>query len=174
VRQGGPCRPGAEVAERGGIDARAQSHDSAGLSPLSEGRPRKKGRILDDIVESTLYARAYAALVLRQWGTSHWQVGPRGPLKLVAAVPAFSPAYPQLLLAAVCYCRSDAVSQIGTVAAGRFELPLRKARVADKPPAVEAAALKPNDDEYWQVYNLLYDTPGYYVGDVGLPEKEVI
>jgi hypothetical protein len=29
----------------------------------------KKGRILDEIVELTQYTRAYAALVLRQWGT---------------------------------------------------------------------------------------------------------
>jgi hypothetical protein len=48
----------------------------------------KKGRILDEIVELTQYARAYAALVLRQWGTIHWQVGPRGPLKLVAGAPS--------------------------------------------------------------------------------------
>jgi hypothetical protein len=47
-----------------------------------------KGRILDEIVELTLYARPYAAMVLRQWGTIHWQVGPRGPLKLVAGSPA--------------------------------------------------------------------------------------
>lgn len=87
VRQGGPCRFGAEVVERGGIDARAQSHDPVDVSPLPKGGPREKGRILDEIVASTLYARIYAALVLRQWGTIYWHVGPRGPLKLVAGAP---------------------------------------------------------------------------------------
>ena len=43
-----------------------------------------KGRILDEFVQLTGYSRAYAALVLRRWGTSCWQVGPRGPLRLVA------------------------------------------------------------------------------------------
>lgn len=87
MRQVRPCRLGAEVAERGGIDASAQSHDPAGLSSLSEGSPREKGSVLDEIVELTQYDRAYAAMVLRQWGTTHWQVGPRGPLKLVAGAP---------------------------------------------------------------------------------------
>jgi len=54
--------------------------------------------------------------------------------------------------------------QIGTVAAGRFDLPTRRVRVTERPTAVEADALKPNDDEYWQVYNLVYGTPGYFAG----------
>jgi len=48
---------------------------------------RHKGRILDEFVQLTDYSRTYAALVLRQWGTTHWHVGPRGPLRLVAGVP---------------------------------------------------------------------------------------
>lgn len=48
---------------------------------------RQKGRILDEFVHLTGYSRAYAALVLRQWDTSRWQVGPRGPLRLVAGMP---------------------------------------------------------------------------------------
>jgi hypothetical protein len=44
----------------------------------------KKSRILDEFVEITGYNRAYAAMVLRQWGTTHWVVGPKGPLRLVA------------------------------------------------------------------------------------------
>jgi hypothetical protein len=48
---------------------------------------RHKGRILDEFVQLTGYSRAYAALVLRQWDTVHWQVGPRGPLRLVAGAP---------------------------------------------------------------------------------------
>ena len=54
--------------------------------------------------------------------------------------------------------------QISTVAVGRFDLPAKEVHVAYKPGAEKSAALKPNDDEYWQVYNLLYDTPGYYAG----------
>lgn len=46
-----------------------------------------KGRILDEFVHLTSYSRAYAALVLRKWQTTHWQVGPRGPLRLVAGMP---------------------------------------------------------------------------------------
>jgi transposase InsO family protein len=46
-----------------------------------------KGRILDEIVPLTSYSRVYAAMVLRQWGTTHWEVGPRGPLRLVAGAP---------------------------------------------------------------------------------------
>ena len=47
----------------------------------------EKGRILDEFVQLTGYTRAYAALVLRQWGTKRWAVGPRGPLRLVAGGP---------------------------------------------------------------------------------------
>jgi hypothetical protein len=56
----------------------------------------QKGRILEEFVQLTGYTRAYAALVLRQWGTIHWQVGPRGPLRLVAGAPPRrrSPALP--------------------------------------------------------------------------------
>ena len=53
---------------------------------------------------------------------------------------------------------------IGPVSPGRLDMPSTRNRVVGKPPAVQAAALKPGDDEYWQVYNLLYDTPGYYAG----------
>jgi hypothetical protein len=49
---------------------------------------RHKGKILDEFVQLTGYSRAYAALVLRQWDTIHWQVGPRGPLRLVAGEPS--------------------------------------------------------------------------------------
>lgn len=52
-----------------------------------EADRRRKGRILDEFVQLTGYSRAYAALVLRQWNTIHWQVGPRGPLRLVAGMP---------------------------------------------------------------------------------------
>ncbi len=48
---------------------------------------RRKGRILDEFVEETLYARAYAALVLRTWGSERWSVGPRGPLRFIAGAP---------------------------------------------------------------------------------------
>lgn len=48
---------------------------------------RHKGQILDEFIQLTGYSRAYAALVLRQWGSTVWQVGPRGPLRLVAGMP---------------------------------------------------------------------------------------
>jgi hypothetical protein len=48
---------------------------------------RGKGRILDEIVPLTEYSRAYAAMVLHQWGSTHWHVGPRGPLRFVAGAP---------------------------------------------------------------------------------------
>lgn len=44
----------------------------------------KKSHILDEFVEVTGYNRAYAAMVLRQWGTTRWVVGPKGPVRLVA------------------------------------------------------------------------------------------
>ncbi len=47
----------------------------------------RKARILDQFVEETLYSRAYAALVLRTWGTVGWSVGPRGPLRFIAGAP---------------------------------------------------------------------------------------
>lgn len=48
---------------------------------------QRRSLILDEFVESTRYARAYAALVLRKWGATSWAVGPRGPLRLVAGAP---------------------------------------------------------------------------------------
>jgi hypothetical protein len=48
---------------------------------------RRKSVILDEFTQQTLYNRAYAALVLRQWGSCRWMVGPRGPLRLVAGAP---------------------------------------------------------------------------------------
>jgi hypothetical protein len=54
-----------------------------------KGDRRTKGQILDRVRKQTLYrSRAYLALVLRQWGRVGWQVGPRGPLRLVAGAPA--------------------------------------------------------------------------------------
>lgn len=45
---------------------------------------QQKSRILEEFAQLTGYTRAYAALVLRQWGTARWVVGPKGPLRLVA------------------------------------------------------------------------------------------
>ena len=50
---------------------------------------------------------------------------------------------------------------IGPVAMSRLELPIHISH-AVKPPELDA--IRPGDDEFWQVYNLLYDTPGYYAG----------
>ena len=44
----------------------------------------EKSRILEEFAQLTGYSRPYAALVLRQWATTRWVVGPKGPLRLVA------------------------------------------------------------------------------------------
>jgi uncharacterized repeat protein (TIGR03943 family) len=81
------------------------------------------------------------------------RLSPRSPLPVLS--------YYALLLVIVVVAQFP---RIGPVAPGRFDMPSQRNRVSDKPPAVQAAALKPGDDDYWQVYNLLYDTPGYYSG----------
>ena len=78
---------------------------------------------------------------------------PRSPLPILS--------YYSLLLVIVVVAQFP---HIGSVTAGRFDLPSKRGHVEYTAPTVEAAALKPSDDEYWQVYNALYDTPGYYAG----------
>lgn len=54
-----------------------------------KGDRKTKSRILDHVMEQTLYhSRAYLALILRKWGSVNWQVGPRGPLRFVAGAAA--------------------------------------------------------------------------------------
>jgi hypothetical protein len=87
-----------------------------------------KGKILDEFVQLTGYRRTYAALVLRRWGTVSWQVGPRGPLRLVAGMPrrprkAVPPVYGEEVREAVvrlwylcdCMCSKRLVGAIPTL-----------------------------------------------------------
>jgi hypothetical protein len=48
-----------------------------------------KTLILDEVLQQTGYRnRASVALILRQWNTEHWTIGPRGPLRLLGGLSA--------------------------------------------------------------------------------------
>jgi putative membrane protein len=85
--------------------------------------------------------------------TSRVRLSPHSPLPVLS--------YYALLLVIVVVTQFPFM---GPVSPGRLDMPSVHYRVPEKPAVVQAAALNPGDDDYWQVYNLLYDTPGYYAG----------